>query len=137
MPEAEENNAFNSTFVLPDVVLVRKVKGAAATREPFLPGATDTVTENKGESNLKGKTKAKSSASKKRERRVMKEEQKQRKLEEAAARMGLNTDKDVHMDLDDFEAGNGEAFSEETQIAKFEEQIEMDDEFAEDLDVVE
>lgn len=136
LPEAEDI-AFNSSFVYPDVVLVRKVRGVGATREPFLPGVTDTVTGNEGERNLKGKAKAKSSASKKRERRVMKEEQKQRKLEEAAARMGLNTDKDVHMDLDDFEVGNGEAFSEETQSTKFKEQIEMDDEFAEDLDIVE
>ena len=126
LPNEAEENAFNSTFVMPDVVLVRKVKGVG----PFPPEATDRVTGNE----LKGKVK--SSASKKRERRVVKEELKQRKLEEAAARMGLNTDKDVHMDLDDFDIGNGEAFTEETQRAKLE-QIEMDDEFAEDLDIVE
>jgi nonsense-mediated mRNA decay protein 3 len=136
LPSEAEENAFNSTFVMPDVVLVRKVKGSGSTREPSSSEATDTVAGNEGDRNVKGKAKAKSSASKKRERRVMKEEQKQRKLEEAAARMGLNTDKDVHMDLDDFEVGC-ETFSEETQIAKFEEQIEMDDEFAEDLDIVE
>jgi nonsense-mediated mRNA decay protein 3 len=132
LPSEAEENAFNSTFVMPDVVLVRKVKGAGATKELFPPGSTNSVSVKEDEINLKGKTKAKSSASKKRERRMMKEEQKQRRLEEAAARMGLNTDKDVHLELDDFEVGNGEA-----QRAEFEEQIEIDEDLAEDLDIVE
>ena len=125
-----DDNAFNSNFVMPDVVLVRKVNGAGSV-------VTNMVMNDEGDRNPKGKTKAKSSVSKKREKRMMKEEQKQKKLEEAAARMGLNCDKDVHLDLDDFEVGNGEAFNEAFQRAKFGEQIEMDEDLAEDLDIVE
>jgi nonsense-mediated mRNA decay protein 3 len=124
------DNSFNSNFAMPDVVLVRKVKGADS-------GVTNVALNDEVDRNLKGKTKAKSSVSKKREKRMMKEEQKQKKLEEAAARMGLNSDKDVHLALDDFEVGNGEAFIEAAQRAKFEEQIEMDEDLAEDLDIVE
>ena len=124
------DNSFNSNFAMPDVVLVRKVKGADS-------GVTNVALNDEVDRNLKGKTKAKSSVSKKREKRMMKEEQKQKKLEEAAARMGLNSDKDVHLALDDFEVGNGEAFIEAAQRAKFEEQIDRDEDLAEDLDIVE
>ena len=123
-----EDNAFNSSFVMPDIILVRKVKGVGGvTKEPSCPGEED-------ERNLKAK--AKSSASKKRERRMAKEELKQKKLLEASSRMGLDTDKDVYLDLEDFEDGGGEAFSE-AALAKIEEHIEIDDELADDLDFVE
>ena len=68
---------------------------------------------------------------------MAKEELKQKKLLEASSRMGLDTDKDVYLDLDDFDDdGGGEAFSE-SALAKIEEQIEIDDELADDLDFVE
>jgi len=129
-------NAFNSSFVMPDVVLVRKVKGCGGTAE--LSGEIGAG-EGNDEGKRQGKAKAKASASKKRERRMKKEEQKQRKLEEAAARMGLDTDKDVHLDLDDFEESGGMALSEAArrEKEKFEQQIKMDEDLAEDLAAVE
>lgn len=135
--EWDLENAFNSSFVVPDVVLVRKVKGTRG-EEPSSGGA-DALLGDGGERTRKGKAKAKSSASRKRERRMKKEEEKQRKLEAAAARMGLDTDRDIHLDLDDFEDGNGDdltvAFQREK--AKLEEQIALDDDLADDLEMVE
>lgn len=124
-----EDNTFNSSFVMPDVILVRKVKGVGGgvTRESSRPDDED----------VRNRLKAKSSASKKRERRMAKEELKQKKLLEASSRMGLDTDKDIYLDLDDFEDdGGGEAFAE-AALAKKDEQIEIDDELADDLDFVE
>jgi hypothetical protein len=68
-----------------------------------------------------------------------KEEQKQKKLEEAAARMGLDSDHDIYIDLDDIEIGTGETFSPAVQQenAKFEELLEMDEDLARDLLIVE
>lgn len=134
--EGSMENAFNSSFVMPDVVLVRKVKGTGGA---LSSGETNAAQGDGDERNRKGKFKAKSSGSKKREHRMKKEEQKQKKLEEAAARMGLDTDQDVHLDLDDFDEGGGEAFSEAIQRenAKFEEQIKMDEDLADDLEIVE
>ncbi|KAL7540089.1 hypothetical protein ACHAXR_012576 [Thalassiosira sp. AJA248-18] len=129
-------NAFNSNFVIPDVVLVRKVRGTGGA-SGLNGGDTDAV---KGDGNeMNRKARAKSSASRRRERRMKKEDQKQKKLEEAAARMGLDTDKDIHLGLDDFEDGNGEVFSEAAQRekAKFEEQIKIDEDLADDLEIVE
>ena len=125
-------NAFNSSFSMPDVVLVRKVKGNGNANLSH----EDTNAVKGSGNEVKGKLKAKSSASRKRERRMKKEEQKQKKLEEAAARMGLNTDKDVHLDLDDFDDDGGEAFAQAVQTM-LEEQITMDEDLADDLDEVE
>jgi len=113
-----DSNAFNSSFVLPDVVLVRKVKGTGGISEP-------------SELEVK-KTKVKSSASRKKERRMKKEQLNQEKLDKAAARMGLGTDKDIYFELDDFEGEN--ALSEAAIREKME---QLDDELAEDLDAVE
>eukprot|EP00584_Thalassiosira_punctigera_P005752 CAMPEP_0172533568 /NCGR_PEP_ID=MMETSP1067-20121228/6222_1 /TAXON_ID=265564 ORGANISM="Thalassiosira punctigera, Strain Tpunct2005C2" /NCGR_SAMPLE_ID=MMETSP1067 /ASSEMBLY_ACC=CAM_ASM_000444 /LENGTH=581 /DNA_ID=CAMNT_0013318221 /DNA_START=17 /DNA_END=1762 /DNA_ORIENTATION=+ len=130
-------NAFNSNFVVPDVVLVRKVKGGGTTE--LSSGENNAVKGYGSEMNRKDKAKAKSSASRKRERRMKKEAEKQKKLEEAAARMGLDTDQDVHLDLDDFDEGDGEALSRAVQRenAKFGERIKMDEELANDLEIVE
>lgn len=123
-----EDNSFNSSFVMPDIILVRKVKGV---------GGGDTKESSRPDGDVRNRPKAKSSASKKRERRMARDELKQKKLAEASSRMGLDTDKDVYLDLDDFEDdGGGEAFSE-AALAKIEEQIEIDDELAGDLDFVE
>lgn len=130
-------NSFNSSFVVPDVVLVRKVKGTGAGKE-LSSSEVNAVKGNDDERNSKAK--AKSSGSRKRERRMKKEEQKQRKLEAAAARMGLDTDQDVHLDLDDFEDGHGEALSEvaaKKEKATFKEQLDMDEDLADDLEIVE
>lgn len=124
-------NAFNSSFVMPDVVLVRKIKGGAA-----LEGEVNTADGgvNNGEVR-KGKSKAKSSASKKRDRRMKKDEQKQRELEVVAARMGLNTDKDVHLEEDDFDNYNGNAMTAARQ--RVEQELELDEDLAADLEIVE
>ncbi|KAL3785204.1 hypothetical protein ACHAWO_011949 [Cyclotella atomus] len=110
-------NAFVNSFVMPDVVIVRKAKGAGGPAADGEPGS--------------GKPKAKSSGSKKRDRRLQKEEKKQQRLQAAAARMGLDTDKDVHLDE--------EAFGEDNTliITQAMEQVAMNDDLAEDLEAVE
>lgn len=129
LPREEEDNGFNASYDMPDIVLVRKVKGTAAMDN----------TPTRERDSIGTKTKAKSSASRKRERRMNKEEQKQKKLEEAAARMGLDSDHDIYIDLDDIEIGTGENFSPAVQQenAKFEELLEMDEDLARDLLIVE
>lgn len=84
------DNCFRSHFVMPDVVLVKKVQGGGIAEE--------------NETDQGNKTKAKSSVSKKRERRRKKEEKKMRELEEAAARMGfLQDEEDALLDGEGFE----------------------------------
>lgn len=121
-------NDVTSNFVMPDIVLVKKIKG----------GQDQSRVEDNVESKHK-KGKAKSSGSKKRDRRMKKEEQKQQKLEAAAARMGLNTDEDVYFDEDDFDGEGNMASSEAAQKEKekFEREIEMDEDLADDLAIVE
>lgn len=113
-------NAFVNSFVMPDVVIVRKAKGTGA--------AADHEAESSG-NNVKAK--AKSSAAKKKGRRIQKEEKKQKRLDAAAARMGLGTDKDIHLDEDAFDEDNI------MMISQAMEQIAMDDDLAEDLEEVE
>lgn len=72
------NNAFNSSFELPDVVLVKKAK-------------RNLLEEPKDDSD-KAKTKSKSSGSKRRERRQRKEEKKLRETEEMYKRIFGNND---------------------------------------------
>lgn len=116
-----DSNSFNSSFVLPDIVLVRKVKGTGNIAD--LPS---------GEVEVRAKVKA--SASRKKERRMKKEEQKQIKLEKAAARMGLHTDQDIYFDEDDYEDGGGNPLSE----AAIKEKVDqLDEDLADDLDAVE
>lgn len=81
LPGADEwsvKNSFNSSFVLPDVVLVKKVNESHKDDEVL-------ADESKQES-----TKSKSSLSKRKEKRRRKKEKKMRDLEEAASRMGFN-----------------------------------------------
>ena len=110
-------NAFVNSFVMPDVVIVRKAKGTPA--------------EESAVENSNSKSKAKSSASKKRGRRLQREEKKQKQLDAAAARMGLDTDKDVHLDEDAFDEDNT------LIIAQAMERVQMDDDLVEDLEAVE
>lgn len=110
-------NAFANSFVMPDVVIVRKAKGSIANTE--LEGGKES------------KSKAKSSSSKKKGRRLQKEEKKQKQLEAAAARMGLDTDEDVHLNEDAFDENNTLIISQAM------EQLAMDDDLAEDLEAVE
>lgn len=112
-------NAFVNSFVMPDVVIVRKAKGAGPSADGEMEGSNN------------GKSKAKSSAAKKRGRRLQKEEKKQKRLEAAAARMGLGTDKDIHLDEEAFDEDNT------ASITQAMEQVAMDDDLAEDLEAVE
>ena len=61
-------------------------------------------------------------------------------MEDAAARMGLDTDQNVVLSLDDFEEGaTGEEFfmAARREKEKFEEQIKLDSDLADDLEIVE
>lgn len=89
LPGADEwslQNSFNANFTLPDVVLVKKVKG----------GGVDE--ENIEEDTKKESSKSSSSMSKRKERRRKKQEKKMREMEAAASRMGLgatNSERDA------------------------------------------
>ena len=124
-------NDVTSNFVMPDIVLVKKIKGGQDQSR------VEEADDNKELKHKKGK--AKSSGSKKRDRRMKKEEKKQQKLAAAAERMGLNTDEDVYFDEDDFFDGEGNTISEAVQKEneKFQKEVEMDEDLADDLAIVE
>eukprot|EP00986_Skeletonema_menzelii_P005168 scaffold1818_cov151-Skeletonema_menzelii.AAC.3 len=124
-------NDVTSNFVMPDIVLVKKIKGGQDQSR------VEEADDNKELKHKKGK--AKSSGSKKRDRRMKKEEKKQQKLAAAAERMGLNTDEDVYFDEDDFFDGEGNTISEAVQKEneKFQKEVEMDEYLADDLAIVE
>ncbi len=105
------NNSFNSSFQMPDVVLVKKIKGSS------------TMEEVKDEAETKKKKqKAKSSGSKKRERRKRKQEKKEKELAESYERMGFAGGGD------DVDAGADEVWEEERKA--FEQELEKDIELA-------
>jgi hypothetical protein len=88
IPGADEwslKNSFNSSFVLPDVVLVKKVKN------------NDAEEAERKEAKAE-KPKAGSSMSKRRERRKKKEEKKMRDLAAAASRMGFGEETETSED---------------------------------------
>ena len=90
------NNSFNSSFNMPDVVLVKKVKVKSVEEEA---------------AHTEEKKKAKSSGSKKRERRQRKQEKNMKKKADALRRMGFDGgDEDNHDSLWDEER---KAFEEE------------------------
>lgn len=143
-------NAFHSNFSMPDVVLVRKIKGSGGG------GGGDGGGDNGGTEAVasevptksKGKEKAKSSANKKRERRNKKEEKKQKALAEVGDRMGLFKDdkKNAGKKARNRNGGNGngdddgEDDYEEIVVrekAALEKLVEEDDELAEDLELIE
>lgn len=81
LPGADEwslKNSFNASFVLPDVVLVKKVKRSNGADEEDMDKEAATQKE-----------KPKSALSKRKERRRKKQEKKVRELEAAASRMGF------------------------------------------------
>ena len=86
------NNSFNSSFILPDVVLVKKAK----------PRKEDDLYEEKGTS--EPKSKSKSSASKRREKRKQRQEKKMKEISESLGRMGFggedNDDEDANWDAE-------------------------------------
>jgi nonsense-mediated mRNA decay protein 3 len=82
------NNSFNSSFNVPDVVLVKKVHSGAATEEVVKEAQTDE------------KKKSKSSASKRRERRKIKEEKKMKEAAEGLGRMGFTNSEAINKEDD-------------------------------------
>jgi nonsense-mediated mRNA decay protein 3 len=114
-------NSCQNGFVMPDVVLVKKVKGSGGGRgdsSDLLPA---------GEEDVK-KSKAKSSGSKKRERRRKKEEKKAKQQLEEVARMGFLGDGGD-------EGGTEELLKREREA--FERELENDEELAAELNAVE
>mmetsp|Transcript_5364 Transcript_5364/g.7967 ORF Transcript_5364/g.7967 Transcript_5364/m.7967 type:complete len:594 (+) Transcript_5364:95-1876(+) len=75
------NNSFNSSFQMPDVVLVKKVKSGGAMEEAVKGGDGDDGDK---------KSKVKSSGSKKKERRRKREKKKQKNIDKTFARMGFS-----------------------------------------------
>ena len=120
----EQAGAYNHNFVMPDVVLVKKIK--ETYDEKMESQMNDTVEDSKPK-----KFKAKSSSSKRRERRRQKEEQKELEMERAAARMGF-------AESDDDDDDNAVVKKErDKERAEFEKQLEDDLELKQDLELVE
>lgn len=117
--------ALNSSFVMPDVVLVKKIKGDSTNNQ--IPNHTN---EDENSHLENGKKKFKSSASKRRERRQRKQEEKMKKLEDAAARMGFTSATN-----DNYNEEEEDAFDEERKA--FEEELKNDPELANELNMAE
>jgi len=118
--------AFNSSFVLPDVVLVKKAKIGAVVEE----GGEDDL-DAKGNTGAGGNERAKSSGSKKRERRRRKVEKKAKALEETAVRMGFAEETKKESDGDLYNAH--EPVQEEEQAFQ-QSDLQDDPDLAEELD---
>jgi len=87
--------AFINNFIMPDVVLVKKIQGSIDGES----NANTNIQESESKQvKLKGKGKAKSSASKKRERRLRKQQRKELEMERTAARMGFTEDEEINLD---------------------------------------
>lgn len=134
------DNACQSGFVMPDVVLVKKVKGTGGSVDAVGDEPTG-VEGGKDDDDEGGKKKgrAKSSVSKKRERRRIREEKKAKKLEENMARMGFLDDIANAEENDgvgpDGEEANDELLKREREA--FEKELENDEELAAELNAVE
>eukprot|EP00543_Licmophora_paradoxa_P000071 CAMPEP_0202451850 /NCGR_PEP_ID=MMETSP1360-20130828/10191_1 /ASSEMBLY_ACC=CAM_ASM_000848 /TAXON_ID=515479 /ORGANISM="Licmophora paradoxa, Strain CCMP2313" /LENGTH=177 /DNA_ID=CAMNT_0049070517 /DNA_START=32 /DNA_END=565 /DNA_ORIENTATION=- len=101
------NKCFNSNFVMPDVVLVKKLQGVEKDEEE-----PQTV------------EKTKSGRAKKREKRRKREEKKMRDLEEAAGRMGFleQPDADFEQELNNDPELAEELFAAEEALGSLEEE---------------
>lgn len=109
-----EHKCLNSNFIMPDVVLVKKVQGSEK--------------EDIGPEKVIGR--AKSGRAKKREKRNRRDEKKMRELEEAAGRMGFLEQTEVNHELFEEELTNDPELAEELLAAERElekmEQAELD-----------
>lgn len=94
-------HGFNNSFVMPDVVLVKKVQGV-------------------GEENEDEKDRAQSNGAKKRARRGKRDEKKMRELEEAASRMGFLESTDIDESQFEEELANDPVLAEELRAAELE-----------------
>ena len=99
-----EHKCLNSNYILPDVVLVKKVQGS------------DKAEDTPGPEKVLGR--AKSGRAKKRERRNRRDETKMRELEEAAGRMGFLEQAEVNQDLFEEELSNDPELAEELLAAE-------------------
>jgi len=109
------SQCFNSSFEMPDVVLVKKLQGVTSTTEDVISTNETHKTETK-------KFKAKSSASKRRERRAKKAEKKTEALEKVASRMGFSD-----------EGAQGQPNHIPHDHAAFEEELKNDSRLADEL----
>jgi nonsense-mediated mRNA decay protein 3 len=119
---ALEHNAMNSSFVMPDIVLVKKI---------HMKNKNEIHDDDGGDTQKK--TRSKSSVSKKREKRRLKDEKKQKDREAAATRMGFLSNDDKYNDMEDDDAlFDQDEFQEEK--ADFERELENDPDLAHELD---
>lgn len=117
-------NSCQNGFVMPDVVLVKKVKGGGGGGG----GGGDAGDPMPADEEEGKKSKAKSSGSKKRERRRKREEKKAKQQLEEVARMGFLGDGGD-------EEGSDELLKREREA--FERELENDEELAAELNAVE
>lgn len=96
-------NAFNSNFNVPDIVLVKKVKGGGIGSSKGEAGEAETIEK---------KEKCKSSSSKRREKRKQKQEKKMKDLADTLERMGFSGKE--HSD----EEWNSEGESDDGELEK-------------------
>lgn len=108
--------SLTSNFVMPDVVLVKKLKSVTL----------DDTLDKEPEVALKSQTRAKSKSSKRREKRNRKQERKQRSFEETAGRMGL---------MEKTELDEKELWKQEREA--FEKELQNDPDLANELERVE
>ena len=107
-----EQKCLNSNFIMPDVVLVKKVQGSDK--------------EDTGPEKVIGR--AKSGRAKKREKRNRRDEKKMRELEEAAGRMGFLEQAEVNHELFEEELTNDPELAEDLLAAEQElERMEQGD----------
>ena len=95
------DHGFNNSFVMPDVVLVKKVQGV-------------------GEDDEDEKDRAKSVGAKKRARRGKRDEKRMRELEGAASRMGFLESTEIDESQFEEELANDPILAEELRAAEFE-----------------
>ena len=111
-------------FVMPDVILAKKVKGG-------IEAVSENANEDEGV-----KSRAMSSVSKKRERRRKKEEKKDRKLQETVERMGFSDDPPRHGAGSRPDEGTSDRLLKREREA-FERELKIDEELAAELNAVE
>lgn len=101
------DRCFNSSLVMPDVILVKKVQGVDKDAE---------IAQEQEQAPKTGRGRS----SKRKERRRKREDKKMRELEAAAERMGFLGEEDFNQDQFDEELRNDPALAEELRTAELE-----------------
>lgn len=120
------SSVLNHNFVVPDVVLVRKISGPQRLDDGNGDGNDNDATSSRPETTSK-RGKSRSSANKKRERRQKKQHKKEKELRDVGARMGI---------LDTITERDGNDDNADLR-AVLEREAELDPEWKDDLDEVE